>query len=396
MGRSRTSIPTFYLLSSQLPTLQLRACKLTPDAKNTTTQANLSYYERLKLKQAGAARRLGTESFKPLDACNLCLSRATDPVACGAAHIFCRECAISDLIQQKAGIEAQKSQLRAWEDEDTRKRSDAREAARARVVADFERGMGLAGARSASTSASGSTSKPTSSGSTPVGGGVGKFRLDEDAIESATREAEDRATAAIDAEASEARRAKIAAFWLPANTPSAPLGPLKNVKLQTLCHVGGAGHAHPISLKGLLPVVMRYPPGSREGGKPACPSCQKELSNATGAVLLSSREPAGEDEKEANGEGPRKKAKKDKKEKLAPAVCGHVVCKTCADTVVKPVGRCCVCEARVAPDDMIPLGVEGECCDEERVRADGRNGLRGSRRRRGQEGRGCFPGLTWV
>lgn len=341
MGRSRTSLP-FHLYS------------LIPDAKNTTTQANLSYYERLKLKQSSAARRLGQESFKPLDACNLCLLRATDPVACGEAHIFCRECAIADLIQQKTGIEAQKAQLRAWEDDDARRRQDARDAARARVVADFERGMGLAGGRG---------SAPASSSSTPVGGG--KFKLDEDAIEAAAMEAEERASAAIETEASETRKAKIAAFWLPANTPSAALGPLKAVKLQTLCHVGGGGKAHPISLKGLLPVVLKYPPGTNKEGQPTCPSCQRDLSNASGAMLLTSREPASAEEGDGkedrvNGEGPRKKAKKEKKDKLPPAVCGHVVCKTCADTVVKPAGRCCVCEAKVGAGDMLPLGSEGE------------------------------------
>ncbi|BEI86433.1 hypothetical protein CcaverHIS002_0607200 [Cutaneotrichosporon cavernicola] len=314
-------------------------------AKNTTTQANLSYYERLKLKQSTAARRLGQESFKPLDACNLCLSRATDPVACGTAHIFCRECALSDLLQQKASIEAQKSQLRAWEDDDAQKRRDARDAARARVLADFERGMGLAGGRGA---------KVSSSATAAVGE---KFRLDEDAIESVALEAEERATAAIEAEAGEARKAKIAAFWLPANAPSAPLGPLKQVKLQTLCHVGGEGKAHPISLKGLLPVILKYPPG---GKLPTCPSCQRDLSNASGAVLLTSREPASSlAGKEENGDGPRKKARREKKEKLASAVCGHVVCKTCADTVVRPAGRCCVCEAKVGTEDMLPLGSEG-------------------------------------
>ncbi|KLT43071.1 hypothetical protein CC85DRAFT_296201 [Cutaneotrichosporon oleaginosum] len=319
-------------------------------AKNTTTQANLSYYERLKLKQGTAARRLGQESFKPLDACNLCLSRATDPVACGEAHIFCRECVIADLIGQKAGIETQKAQLRAWEEDDARRRQAARDAARARVVADFERGMGLAGGRG---------SKPSSSSSTPVGAGS-NFKLDEDAIEAAAGEAEERANAAIEAEASDMRKAKIAAFWIPANTPSAPLGPLKAVKLQTLCHVGGTGKAHPISLKGLLPVVLKYPPGKDKGGQPTCPSCQRDLSNASGAMLLTSREPAGGEDRtvEENG-GPRKKAKKEKKEKLPPAVCGHVVCKTCADTVVKPAGRCCVCEAKVEPGGMLPLGSEG-------------------------------------
>lgn len=341
------------------------------------------------------------------------------------------------MIGQKAGIEAQKAQLRAWEEEDARKRMEAREAARARVVADFERGMGLAGGRSASATASATPagSKPTSAGasSSSVGAGAGKFSLDEDAIEAAAREAEERATALIDAEASEGRRAKIAAFWLPANTPSAPLGPLKNVKLQTLCHVGAAGSAHPFSLKGLLPVVFRYPPGARERegpggkeGKPACPSCQKELSNATGAVLLSSREPAGAEgdkgkEKEgeeangdADGEGPRKKSKKSKKEKEPPAVCGHVVCKNCAETVVKPAQRCCVCEARVKAGDMIQLGHEGEsrarggrraeegrstvlgaerCAVRTQDTADSRNGICSGWRGRGQGRRGGVPGV---
>jgi nitric oxide synthase-interacting protein len=48
-----------------------------------------------------------------------------------------------------------------------------------------------------------------------------------------------------------------------------------------------------------------------------------------------------------------------KKDKEDPYVCGHVVCKTCVDTVVKPQGRCCVCEAKLDREGIIPLGKEG-------------------------------------
>lgn len=257
--------------------------------------------------------------------------RASDPVSCSKAHIYCRECAISDLIAQKAGIEAQKRQLELWEEEDTRRKEEARAAARERVVLEFERGMGLA----------------SGGGRAAVGEKVerrgGKFQLDPEAIEKASLEAEEKASAAIAAEESEARKKKIAAFWIPQNAPEAPLGPLKGVKLQTLCHVG---QVHPISLKGLLPVVFTY---VGKGG-PGCPSCQKELNNASGAVLITSRARV-----EEKGEPVKKKKKKSEN---GVAVCGHVVCVGCAESVVKPGMRCCVCEAQV--DELLPLGKEGE------------------------------------
>jgi nitric oxide synthase-interacting protein len=62
---------------------------------------------------------------------------------------------------------------------------------------------------------------------------------------------------------------------------------------------------------------------------------------------------------ETDDEPPAKKKKKGKKDE-APYVCGHVVCKNCADTIVKPAGRCCVCEAEVDDAGRIPLGKEGE------------------------------------
>ena len=118
--------------------------------------------------------------------------------------------------------------------------------------------------------------------------------------------------------------------------------------------------AKPYRRKTLLPVHLHYPPGSKT---PHCPSCARELSNSNASYLLSSRSPAGAAESESAR--PAKKAKKEKKENqkekdAAPYVCGHVVCKTCVDTIVKPAKRCCVCEAGVGEAGMIPVGKEGE------------------------------------
>jgi nitric oxide synthase-interacting protein len=130
------------------------------------------------------------------------------------------------------------------------------------------------------------------------------------------------------------------------------------------------------SRKTILPVHLHYPPSSKT---PHCPSCARELSNSTASFLLSSRSPAsasakanGHDEPvpesgagaDADADGrPAKKAKKAKadksKDKEAPYVCGHVVCKTCVDTIVRPAKRCCVCEAEVLEEGLIPVGKEG-------------------------------------
>ncbi|OCF55039.1 nitric oxide synthase-interacting protein [Kwoniella mangroviensis CBS 10435] len=313
-------------------------------AKNNTTQSTLSYYERTLLRKDGAARRLGRDSFKPLDACYLCLSKVNDPVSCSSGHIYCRECCISDLISQKAGIEAKKREMERWEESERSEREEAKLKARERVVSDFEKGMSLGGSSTVKRIPIGEDKDKSTTKS--------KFELDNNAVEKVAKEAEEKALRVMELEQSESRKAKLAAFWLPSLTPEAKLGPLKDVKLQTLCHVGGS--PHPISRKTLLPVILTYPPSSTS--KPICPTCTKELSNATSSILLSSRQPIPS----ANGDGDEgRKKKKQKKDKEEAYVCGHVICQTCSDTIVKPQGRCCVCDAKVEVSGRIPLGKEG-------------------------------------
>lgn len=89
------------------------------------------------------------ESFLPLGSCHLCLNNARDPVACrDGGHIFCRECAFSNLL-------AQRKEIKRLEKEEERQKAENEEAERLRdeeeregVVKGFERvAMGLEEAR---------------------------------------------------------------------------------------------------------------------------------------------------------------------------------------------------------------------------------------------------------
>lgn len=55
-------------------------------------------------------------------------------------------------------------------------------------------------------------------------------------------EAEAAALRQIEIEQAEARRDKLPDFWLPSLTPSAVPGPLKDLKLQCLCHQSSPSH----------------------------------------------------------------------------------------------------------------------------------------------------------
>lgn len=146
--------------------------------------------------------------------------------------MYCRECAVSDLIQQKAGIESQKREMERWAAKEEGERQDARRAARERVVRDFEKSMGVGWV--------GAGGQGAGKGVAAVGeGGSGRKK----GVEELMKEAEDRALRKIEAEQAESRKAKLPAFWLPSLAPEGRVGPIKDVKVQALCHFGGEPHA---------------------------------------------------------------------------------------------------------------------------------------------------------
>lgn len=96
--------------------------------------------------------------MRNFDACALCLQRARDPIACDHGHLFCKECAYADLrtqlhvpsarlglrdhtVNQKKDIKRQKVRLEQLKREADDEKRRALEAARERVLQDFEKGQ---------------------------------------------------------------------------------------------------------------------------------------------------------------------------------------------------------------------------------------------------------------
>lgn len=157
---------------------------------------------------------------------------------------------MTNLITQKASIEASKRELERYEDAEARDRYEARLKARERVISDFEKGMGLGQGISGR--------KAIDVTSLANGGGKGDKGLDASReVERLQEEAEERALKKIEEEQIEGRKAKLAAFWLPSLTPEAKLGPVKEMKLQPMCHVGG--QQHPLSYVSSFPVPASMP-----------------------------------------------------------------------------------------------------------------------------------------
>ncbi len=97
-------------------------------SKRNTSLAFFTSYERSLLRNSwgSQATRLTRDSFLPFGSCRLCLLPARDPVACTGglkADIFCRECALNDLVAQRKEIKRLEQE---WEGRQIEKGEDER------------------------------------------------------------------------------------------------------------------------------------------------------------------------------------------------------------------------------------------------------------------------------
>jgi len=320
---------------------------MTKHSRNNTANSVFSYAEYKKLSDYGTKKqRLGVDSMKRFDACSLCLQRARDPMACDQGHLYCKECIYTDLLAQKKDIKRYKAKLDDMVREEEEEKLRAKEAARDRVLRDFERGqLGLAGSVSSTAGKAAEVAVDTE-----VRGTKRKFTFDLDHVDALAAAAEDAALKQIEMELAESRKSKLpSAYWLASETPTAKAGglaSLKDVKLETMCKA--PQHGHPLSLKNLAAVSFAIAPSSQGESSASstpstsssahvttasqnetviCPSCKKTL--GLGIIFHLRR-------------------------------CSHAVCNTCYDTLVKPSKQCTVCDVACPKDkDCIQLNREG-------------------------------------
>ncbi|KAJ7931341.1 hypothetical protein B0H13DRAFT_2227885 [Mycena leptocephala] len=308
---------------------------MTKHSKNNTASSIFSYaeYRKASAEYGTKRQRLGNESMRRFDACSLCLQTAREPVCCKDGHLFCKECAVNDLLSQKKDLKRQKDKAEQIRKEIEAEVERAKAAARERVLQDFERGqLGLASTLPPPPLPSAGTKRPFSTA----------FEFSPSHVSDLVAQAEEAAAKAIAKEKAEAAKGVLPDFWLPSLTPTfggvaardvlAAGGKSGELKMGAICR--GGGDRHSFALKDLIPVKFSYHTEGKEGtapkegkdpGEAVCPSCMKKLSNN---VIMFLMKP-----------------------------CSHVVCRTCTETL--DAHACVVCDTRLKKKDVIELKREG-------------------------------------
>ncbi|CAK46182.1 hypothetical protein CBS63078_10006 [Aspergillus niger] len=296
-------------------------------SKRNTSLPHFTSYERDLLKSSWGTKRgvIGRDSFLPFGSCRLCLHPAREPVVACATNgdLFCRECAISDLLAQRQEIkrlekERDEAKKRLAEEEER-----ALDEARTRELRDFELvSMGLDAAakknNGSSQSQNDESSKKRKADTTEalaafkareveVDGKRKKvFELDDKEMARIAREEQERLKNELKKE-KESNKSALPSFWVPSLTPTTDPNEIaanKAIKLTPICPASTDSNRHSYSLKSL--VEVHFTEEKASDGSPArvCPSCKKTLTNGLKAMLTKP--------------------------------CGHVICQPCVNKFMTP------------------------------------------------------------
>ncbi|KAF2434578.1 hypothetical protein EJ08DRAFT_646523 [Tothia fuscella] len=305
-------------------------------SKRNTSLAFFTSYERSLLKHAWGSQnsRLTRDSFLPFGSCSLCLLPAREPVACPNGDIFCRECAMNNLLSQRQEIKRLEGEMERARVEGVEKEGREDEEARERAVRDFEEvQMGLnvrkLGRSRADEEAESEVKKV----------GKRKFELDEGELLRIAQEERKKYKKELDDE-KKAAATHLPSFWVPSQTPDSKTDKTANheiikvPKLHPLCPSSSETNTHNLTLKTLTTINFTLEPSPTSTEPiPSCPACKKALSNSSKAVLA--------------------------------IPCGHVLCKPCVAKFMTPVRtpdphhpevehdvlRCYVCEADLTGEE---------------------------------------------
>ncbi|KAI0530130.1 hypothetical protein GGR58DRAFT_262279 [Xylaria digitata] len=289
-------------------------------SKRNTSRAVFTSYERDLARKSwtSTSAHLNRESFLPFSACRLCLETAIDPVSCTHGDIFCRECALSNILAQKKEIK-RLEKLQGQEDREAQEhRAQLDAEAHERAVRDFE--MIQHGFNVPSQSAS--ITKTTRGRYDREGSSIiesdlqrvaqkRKFEIDEDEVLRIAADDRAKARKAIDDE--KAAQPTLPSFWVPTVTPSSNTRDtlhevVRKTKKTPVCPASPKDKPHTYSLHGLVSIhfATEDDDQQKQKGKAVrvCPSCKKGLGNSSKAMLAKP--------------------------------CGHVLCGSCVGKFMRP------------------------------------------------------------
>lgn len=173
--------------------------------KRNTTRPVFTSYEREQAKSNWSSKsaQLSRDSFLPFGFCSLCLENAREPVACPRGDIFCRECALENLLAQKKELKRAEKARQNAEKEAARIRAIGDDEERERAIRDFE--LTQAGLTNNNSSGKGKLSSSAAAEgekeeATVRAGSKRKFALDADELDRIAENDKAKARKAIDDE----------------------------------------------------------------------------------------------------------------------------------------------------------------------------------------------------
>ncbi len=234
---------------------------------------------------------------------------AQSPVSCTHGDIFCRECALNNILAQKKDIKRlEKVKEKEMAEEGEQRKLEEAEAKK-KALEEFERlQMGLEakvgkGKDIVAREDGKITVEEAAEGEAGRRGEKRKFIIDEDELLRIADEDKTKALKALHDE--KASKKTLPSFWVPSITPSSNTKDTlhdikKKVKSSPVCPSSPEDAPHHYSLATLIAVTFSEEKfKDSKDTKRICPACRKELSNSSKAMLTKP--------------------------------CGHVVCKTCTE-----------------------------------------------------------------
>ncbi|KAG5983090.1 hypothetical protein E4U55_000846 [Claviceps digitariae] len=280
-------------------------------SKRNTSRAVFTSHERALAKASWSSNsaRLNRDSYLPFGSCSLCLEIARDPVACPLGDVFCRECALANLLAQKKELKRAEKARRHASQEDARAKVAKESEDQQRAVRDFELVQaGLAASRQTVTAEDSAVSEAEADGASRAGM-KRKFVLDKDELARIAKE--DRVRARIAIESEKAGKPTLPSFWTPSLTPDVKdSSNLRATSLEAkavpICPSSMDDSPHAISMQRLVTIQFQEDEeiSNSSNKRRSCPSCLKVLTNSSSPVMMQQ--------------------------------CGHVMCLSCVKRLLIP------------------------------------------------------------